>query len=133
VHYVIEPAPGISAARNRALSESGGDDLLAFIDDDEQPQDGWLVALVRTWQSSDNPALVAGLAVSESDGDLDPWVAAGEFFRRRRLATGSPITTAATDTDPLELFAPLEPRLTMLLDDLVWWTEALAVAREATA
>lgn len=37
------------------------------------------------------------------------------------------------DTDPLELFAPLEPRLTMLLDDLVWWTEALAVAREATA
>lgn len=37
------------------------------------------------------------------------------------------------DTDPLELFAPLEPRLTMLLDDLVWWTEALAVTREATA
>jgi NAD(P)H-dependent FMN reductase len=36
-------------------------------------------------------------------------------------------------TDPLELFASLEPRLTTLLDDLVWWTEALAAARDAAA
>jgi len=29
------------------------------------------------------------------------------------------------------VFVPLEPRLTMLLDDLVWWTEARA--RETSA
>ena len=103
VKYVIESTPGISAARNRALSESSGDDLLAFIDDDERPQDGWLVALLRTWESSGRPALVAGLAVSEFDGDLDPWIAAGEFFRRRRLPSGSPVTSAASHNMLLDL------------------------------
>jgi NAD(P)H-dependent FMN reductase len=34
--------------------------------------------------------------------------------------------------DP-ELFAPLEPRLTLLGDDLAWWATALATARAATA
>ena len=103
VDYVVEPKPGISAARNRALSESRADDLLAFIDDDELPRDGWLVALVRTWESSGRPALVGGLAVSEFDGELDPWIAAGEFFRRRQHPSGSPITSAASHNMLLDL------------------------------
>ena len=35
-----------------------------------------------------------------------------------------------TDTSP---FAPLEPKLTLLIDDLVWWMAALGAAREADA
>jgi NAD(P)H-dependent FMN reductase len=31
--------------------------------------------------------------------------------------------------DPLEVFASHNDRLTLVLDDLVWWTEALATAR----
>jgi NAD(P)H-dependent FMN reductase len=31
--------------------------------------------------------------------------------------------------DPLEVFASHDDRLTLVLDDLVWWTEALAAAR----
>ena len=48
--YVVEPQPGVSAVRNRALEESPGSDLLVFIDDDELPGPGWLAALVSAWQ-----------------------------------------------------------------------------------
>lgn len=37
----------------------------------------------------------------------------------------------ADDPLDLDLFASLEPRLTMLADDLHWWTKALAAARGA--
>jgi hypothetical protein len=32
-----------------------------------------------------------------------------------------------------ELLAPLDDRLTRLLDDLVWWARALAAARQSEA
>lgn len=46
--YVIEPEPGIPAARNRALREGieGGGSLLCFLDDDETPQPDWLAELI---------------------------------------------------------------------------------------
>ena len=50
VRFVHEPEPGIAAARNRALDESAGADLLVFIDDDERPEPGWLESLVATWR-----------------------------------------------------------------------------------
>jgi NAD(P)H-dependent FMN reductase len=37
----------------------------------------------------------------------------------------------APDPTDLSLFAPLEPRLELLVDDLVWWMQALASARAA--
>src|SRR5829696_2372932 len=42
VRYVHEPRPGISAARNRALTEAADADALVFFDDDEHPCPGWL-------------------------------------------------------------------------------------------
>ncbi len=40
VDYYMEAAKGIPMARNRAITESGGN-LLAFIDDDEFPNGDW--------------------------------------------------------------------------------------------
>ncbi len=37
----------------------------------------------------------------------------------------------AEDPADLSLFAPLEPRLAMMADDLAWWMRALATARAA--
>jgi hypothetical protein len=37
----------------------------------------------------------------------------------------------AADPTDLSLFAPLEPRLELLADDLAWWMQALASARAA--
>ena len=94
VRYVAEPVPGISAGRNRALDENADRDLLVYLDDDERPRPGWLTALVRTWRETGATA-VMGRVVSEFDGALDPWVAAGSFFTRRSMTTGTPIEVAA--------------------------------------
>ena len=102
VRYVLEPEPGIASARNRALSEAAASDVLVFIDDDERPHDGWLVRLLDTRQRSSADA-VAGAVVSAFEGELDPWVESGDFFRRRRLPTGTELTVAATNNLLLDL------------------------------
>lgn len=62
VRLVVEPAPGISAARNRAFAEAGaaGIDLLALIDDDEWPEPGWLAALLAC-RAATGAAVVGGV------------------------------------------------------------------------
>lgn len=94
IQYVPEPVPGISAGRNRALDEAANHDLLVFIDDDEEPQEPWLEPLLDTWRPT-RPAAVMGRVVSQFDAELDPWIVAGSFFRRRRLPTGTVVPVAA--------------------------------------
>lgn len=105
VEYHHEPARGISHARNRALDAARPAGLLVFIDDDETPVPGWLSNLVRT--SRDTSAVaVAGRVVSEPDGDLDPFVAAGGFLDRAHrdgVVTGTPLERAATNNLLLDL------------------------------
>lgn len=106
VEVVHEPRPGIAAARNRALDEAdaAGDDVLVFLDDDERPSPGWLDLLVATWREQ-GCAAVVGPVVSRFPADLDPWVAAGGFFTRRRMPTGTAVTVAATNNLLLDLAA----------------------------
>ena len=107
LRYVIEPATGIAAARNRALDECAARDVLVFIDDDEQPRPGWLPALLATYRNS-RAAGVAGPVVSEFVGDPDPWITAGGFLARRHrdeVATGERIDAAATNNLLLDLRA----------------------------
>ena len=94
VDYFREDRPGIAAARNRAMDESSADRLLVMIDDDELPQPRWLDALLDTW-SREQAALVAGRVIARYASDLDPWIAAGDFFVRRNLTTGAEITVSA--------------------------------------
>jgi succinoglycan biosynthesis protein ExoM len=102
VRYVGEPTPGISAARNRALEEATGFDCLIFIDDDERPEPGWLRSHLKTWTDFGASA-VAGAVISEFDGPLDPWLAAGGFFDRPRPPSGTPMEIAATNNLLLDL------------------------------
>lgn len=95
VRYVHEPRPGIAAARNRALDESSSSRLLAFIDDDEVPQQDWLVHLVRTWDTYDADA-VMGRLVSVLPDDVDPWIPASGHFFRPTYPTGTRLPAAAT-------------------------------------
>lgn len=100
--YAAEPTPGIAAARNRALDEAADARLLAFIDDDERPADGWLAHLLGTWAAS-GAAAVSGRVLAEYAGELDPWIRAGEFFVRRRMPTGTEIDVAACNNLLLDL------------------------------
>lgn len=107
VFYVVEPTPGISAGRNRALRESSEADVLIFIDDDEVPNVGWLERMLGTWQSSGAQA-VAGRVVSEFDGPLDPWVRASRLFDRPERVSGTLMSAAATNNLLLDLRAVRE-------------------------
>ena len=102
LRYVVEPSPGISAARNRAMREASDADLLLFIDDDEVPQNGWLKEMLNT-RAACQSELVAGAVVSKFEVEPGPWVAAGRFFDRRRLPTGTAIVVAATNNLLLDL------------------------------
>lgn len=102
VRYVHEAEPGIVAARNRALTESSGFDLLVFIDDDEHPEPGWLQALLDA-RDRYGGAAVVGAVVSAYDAEPEPWIIAGRFFDRRRLPTGTVTDVAATNNLLLDL------------------------------
>lgn len=102
IRYENEVAPGISAARNRALSAAHQSDLLVFIDDDERPQEAWLACLLETY-ALHKPAAVVGRVTSTYEVDPDPWIVAGEFFKRRSLPTGTRVEVAATNNLLLDL------------------------------
>ncbi len=102
VRYLPEPEPGVVAVRNRALSEAT--DLVAFIDDDELPEAGWLAQLLTTRVRFD-AELVAGVVLADYESELDPWIAAGRFFVRRRMPTGSVLDVAAAGNMLLDLAA----------------------------
>jgi hypothetical protein len=40
-------------------------------------------------------------------------------------------TRQATDPEDVSPFAPLEPKLKLLADDLVWWVATLAAGRDS--
>lgn len=103
IRYVVEAHPGISAVRNRALDEGASSRLLAFIDDDEHPHDGWLSFLLQTWEATGAPAAVSGRVVASFAGPLDPWLAAGSFYTRRSMPTGTAIDVAAAGNLLLDL------------------------------
>lgn len=102
VRYAHEPRPGIAAARNRALADATDAALLVFIDDDEVPSERWLARLVEL-QARSGAAAVVGPVISEYEHEPEPWIQAGRFFRRRRLATGTRLTVAATNNLLLDL------------------------------
>lgn len=102
IRYRHEPVPGIAAARNSALDSATSSDVLIFIDDDERPVPGWLAALLSLYVDR-RPAAVVGPVISRFGGELDPWLAAGRFFSRRRLPTGSRVTVAATNNLLLDM------------------------------
>ncbi len=110
VRYVHEPAPGISAARNRALLEAGDADLLVFVDDDELPLPGWLHEHVTHWLEW-RCAAVAGPVTARFEGDADEWVRASGVFDRTERPTGTVVRGAASNNLLLDLAQLRQHRL----------------------
>ena len=104
VRYVVEPSPGVSAVRNRALDEAAGRALLLFIDDDEEPEADWLRLLLSARRDT-GAAAVAGLVVPDYEAEPGPWLRAGGFFDRQSWPTGTRRPVAATNNLLLDLRA----------------------------
>jgi len=102
VRYIAEPQPGIPAARNAALDAAAECRLLAFMDDDEVPEPGWLKALIDAWATWGCDG-VAGPNVRLLDGSEDPWVTASRFFARTSRVDGVKLPGAPTSNLLLDL------------------------------
>lgn len=102
VRYVHEPKPGISAARNRALSESEGSDVIVFIDDDERPSESWLRLLLGTFRRYGSAAVI-GRVDSVFEVEPEPWITEGRFFIRKHKPTGTVVPVAASHNLLLDL------------------------------
>ncbi|HET9074344.1 MAG TPA: glycosyltransferase family 2 protein [Solirubrobacteraceae bacterium] len=62
LHYLIEPRPGLSHARNRALAQARHE-IVAFIDDDERADAGWLSGLAEAFTRDPQLGAVSGLVL----------------------------------------------------------------------
>lgn len=100
IRYVVEPTPGIAAARNRALEYfaemNGRFAALSFVDDDETVCPAWL---------SNHIATAARYAADATFGPVHPvylaetpsWVKRLDFFARAESSTGSSVKWPATN------------------------------------
>jgi glycosyltransferase involved in cell wall biosynthesis len=124
LRYVLERAPGLDRARNRALREATGE-IVAFLDDDSVPDRGWLRALLRGF---DDPLVmsVTGLTMPlELETEAQEWFERMSSFNRgfeRRwfdLTNHDPLATGrvgagvnmALRRDALERVGPFEESL----------------------
>jgi succinoglycan biosynthesis protein ExoM len=94
--YVIEPRRGISQARNRAVGEAGEVDFIAFIDDDEVPEPGWLDELLWAQQRF-GADVVAGPVLPSFTADVPEWIREGKLFDRAPHASGEFLDFCSTN------------------------------------
>jgi cellulose synthase/poly-beta-1,6-N-acetylglucosamine synthase-like glycosyltransferase len=86
--YVHEKRQGIPMARNACVAAAWSADWIAFIDDDEIPEPGWLEALLRS-QRVRSADVVAGPVVPRFRVDPPAWIVAGRFHEHEGYAVGA--------------------------------------------
>jgi glycosyltransferase involved in cell wall biosynthesis len=86
IDYHVEPERSISLARNRSVENARGN-LIAFIDDDEFPENDWLANAYRTLQDS-GAAGVLGPVRPHFDHPAPKWLIKSRLSERREFSTG---------------------------------------------
>jgi succinoglycan biosynthesis protein ExoM len=105
--YCPEPQPGIARARNCAVANATGE-FLAFIDDDEFANPGWLRNLLETQRKYQSDGVLAPVD-PYFDAGAPQWVIDGGFYKRPVHPSGMVLTWAKCRTGNVllkrELFA----------------------------
>lgn len=97
ITYVVEPTPGIPAARNRALDLlQPEDDAVVFIDDDETVDADWLHELVSAARQYEAD-VVGGPVLTSFHPDCPAWLVEGGYVQRPNPPSGTAIVQAATN------------------------------------
>lgn len=96
VEYMHEERPGIVAARNHALGAWSGEELIAFVDDDEWVADDWLPNLYNAMMSY-SADIVVGPVIPVFPAGAPSWATDGEYFQRKRSASGTSLRDAPTN------------------------------------
>ncbi len=96
VTYCVEPEQNIALARNKALQHAEGN-LIAFIDDDEFPEERWLFYLFSALEQHAADG-VLGPVKPYFESDPPQWIKKGEFFERLDYPTGYKLTWSEART-----------------------------------
>jgi succinoglycan biosynthesis protein ExoM len=94
--YVVEPRPGIAAARNRALDAAERYDAIIFVDDDEWVDDSWLAELLA-YVNRRPVDVVTGPVISQLPPGAPGWVSRAGFFQRPLHEDGARLPLAYTN------------------------------------
>ena len=117
VSYKVEPRQNIAVARNVSVAMATGD-LVAFIDDDEEPAADWLSTLYQVLLEC-NADGVLGPVLPRFHEGAPAWAVKGTLFQRPGFKTGTLIHWSITGTGNVllrrevlqELDGPFNPEL----------------------
>jgi succinoglycan biosynthesis protein ExoM len=96
IRYCIEPRQNIALARNKAVEEAEGD-YIVFIDDDEFPDEDWLVRLYAACSEYKVDG-VFGPVIRHFDETPPRWLVDGNFYQRSSLPTGQQVPWSRATT-----------------------------------
>ena len=86
INYFVQPEQNIALARNKAVENSTGD-FLGFIDDDEFPNENWLLELYKAINKYKADGILAPVLPDYEEAP-PKWVIKGHFFDRPSLQSG---------------------------------------------
>lgn len=87
IEYYCEPVKNIALARNKAVQNAKGD-FVAFIDDDEVPDDDWLLNLLKACNRY-NADGILGPVKPKFESRPPTWVIKAKLFERPSYETGT--------------------------------------------
>jgi succinoglycan biosynthesis protein ExoM len=96
VEYYVEPERNIALARNKAVENARGE-LFAFIDDDEFPNEEWLITLYHALRRFQIDG-VLGPVLPYYETTPPEWITKGKFHERKSHKTGTLLSWTNTRT-----------------------------------
>ncbi len=86
ISYYVEPEQNIALARNKAIRNATGD-FIALIDDDEYPENKWLLNLYNAINHYQSDGIL-GPVLPYFEKEPPRWVLKGRFFERPAHSSG---------------------------------------------
>lgn len=109
LRYVVEPTPGIAAARNAGLSfaRKAGYTALVFLDDDEYVTPGWLAAL-ENCKREFSADVVCGPVIPDFESEDRPYLRRSGLYDRPDMRSGERVRWPATNNCWISLSGVVE-------------------------
>lgn len=122
IEYHVEPEQNIALARNKAVENAMGD-FIAFIDDDELPNENWLINLQKAVDTFESDG-VLGPVLPRFEKKPPQWVLKGHFFDRPTHRSGHVLSWENTRTGNVLM------KRELFIQDSMWFDPALGSGGE---
>jgi glycosyltransferase involved in cell wall biosynthesis len=97
IAYAVEPEQSIALARNACVAMASGE-LVAFVDDDEEPATDWLLRLYEALNNYGSDGVI-GRVIPKFRDDAPRWAVRSKIFERSSFKTGEVVDWTDTATN----------------------------------